>query len=189
MTQESTSGAQSPNPTLAQQVRTMQIITLAMVMGVCAFGMVAIGQSGNQVAPAAQPAAPVLGTMSFMAVGLLVICGTIAAVLPRVIVKAQLKNIAKSSAHGESSAGEDRAGKFLSALLSTYQVQHIIRAALFEGPAFFGLLAYMQERHPAVLVVPAVSIGILLTSFPTVRKVGGWVEERLAELLASGGRE
>jgi len=179
MTRNSTDTAQHSTLTIAQRVKTLQIITLAMVMGICAFGMFVL--SPVKPGAAAPQVAPELGMLSFAAVGMLVICGTLAAALPRVIVNAQLKRLAEAPDTAEAPPTGDRSATLLEALLGAYQTQLIVRAALVEGPAFLGLFAYMTERHFAVLMVPAVSIGILFTSFPTVGKVTGWVEQQLAE--------
>jgi len=177
---------------VGKQVRVMQIISLALVMGVCTFAFVALSQGANKFAaganqpaggPAAQPAPPALGTMSFLAVGMLVVFGTIAATLPRFIVNARLAKFASEQRQGNVPSGAEGQAKFLAVLLQTYQTQHVLRAALVEGPAFFGLFAYMIEGHFAVLMVPAVSIAILLTSLPTARKVTGWIEQQLANAM------
>lgn len=181
-----------------QQVRTLQIISTALVMGVCMMGMVLIpqgmqraaanapaanppaeGAEGVQPPPPPQAAPPQLGMLSMLAVGMLVVCGTASTIIPRAIVAKQLKAIAESGGPPAKKDGEAREA-YLKQLLSAFTTQHVVRAALVEGPAFMGLFAYMQEGHFAALVVPAVSIAILFSTFPTPARVTSWIEQCMA---------
>ena len=184
---------------VAQRVRTLQIISTALVMGVCMLGMVLIPQGMQRAAANAQPAAnppapgaqaqqpppppqapaPQLGMLTMLAVGMLVACGTASTIIPRAIVSKQLKAIAESGGVPGKKDGEARQA-YLQKLLDAFTSQHVVRAALVEGPAFLGLVAYMQEGHFAALVVPAVSIAILFTTFPTPARVTSWIEQCMA---------
>lgn len=191
MSDKQTPGEQPLTMSVLQHVKTLRIISLALVLGVCTFGMVVLSQAGGRPAananspegqPEAKPAQP-LGMMSFVAVGVMVICGTLSTLLPRIMVKAQLHRLASDKLPHDEAESTAQSEKMLRTLLRTYQSQHIIRSALLEAPAFLGLIAYWMEGHAAVLVVPAVSIGLLLVSMPSVGKVTVWVEEHMMDLL------
>ncbi len=47
----------------------------------------------------------------------------------------------------------------------------LVRAALTEGPALFGVVTYMLTRHPAALVVPVLGVLLLLAQIPTRARV------------------
>ena len=103
-------------------------------------------------------------------------------VLPGVLVNSGRRQIARERKIPE-------AGKSLSLtaqasdpgrLLSLYQIQLIVGSALAEGGAFFALIAYMLERHPAALGMAAVLLAALMTRFPTRDRVVGWLDRQLA---------
>ncbi len=64
------------------------------------------------------------------------------------------------------------------ATVATYQTTLIIGAALFEGAAFFNLIAYMIEGQVLSLVVAAILLLFMILLFPTVSRVHDWLESR-----------
>lgn len=169
---------------IQRTVMLVRIITAAMVMGILMFGGVAMSTIRNAPpagaeAPADPPAArakPPLGQITMLAIAFMVGGGLAATVLPRVISRNQVAQL--KATHG-AAASIDSVGRnesFMSGLLRVYQTQHIIRLALLEGPAFLGIIAFMIEHNASVFVVPAVSVGLMLMTFPSVDNVVRWLE-------------
>ncbi|QDU58415.1 hypothetical protein [Aeoliella mucimassa] len=175
---------------LANQVRAMQIIVLALAMGIFTFGVVVIGlgltDQQPEVAinpptleePLEQPAGEngeaVDGELAapgnelpadeqeqwgpfiaYLAIGFAMIATVLGFIVPQVIA-------ARSPA-----------------TIGTYQSTLIVGCALFEGAAFFNLIAYMLEGQLYSLVIAALLMLCILSRFPTVAKVEEWLEARL----------
>jgi hypothetical protein len=69
-------------------------------------------------------------------------------------------------------------------LLAIFQTRLIVRSALFEGPAFFALIAYILEgQWLALAIAGAMAVGIA-TGFPSVAGVEAWIEERRERIAA-----
>lgn len=68
------------------------------------------------------------------------------------------------------------------ALLQLFQTQLLISSGLTEGTAFFPLLVYAFEPHPLTLKVGALLIAVLLSRFPTLNRVHGWLDHQSARL-------
>ncbi|MBN1589842.1 MAG: hypothetical protein JW888_10040 [Pirellulales bacterium] len=168
---------------LTVPVRVMQIIVLALASGCATFAVIVIvlnlgGQEGPE---AAQP-------------DLLVITyAALAAIVPMLIAFFVLRSIWNSQARRlvikavDEASGESsdlrptqwlESTKIVSMLVPVFQTRLIIGAALFEGTAFFLLIAYMVEGSIIALVAAlAVAVGILL-QFPTRSGVAGWIEQQ-----------
>lgn len=68
------------------------------------------------------------------------------------------------------------------ALLQLFQTQLLIASGLTEGTAFFPLLVYAFEPHPLTLGSGALLIAVLLSRFPTLDRVHGWLDDQSARL-------
>jgi hypothetical protein len=120
--------------------------------------------------------------LAFLAAAIVARC-----VVPGVIVRAGRRNIARgafplSDARGaaqeSSRTALERMGD-AGKLLTLFQTKTILGAALFEGVAFFMLIAYMVERCTPIL---AVAIGLILAiaaHMPTRSGVVHWIEDQL----------
>src|SRR5262245_4702475 len=160
---------------LAQRVRVLQIITLALVIGILVFfGVVmairlpAAGAAAPAGAPPAQPPGMILSLVAFA----LLATGALGAVIIPVIVSRAKREQLKPDV---GAADATRGQQILEPMLQAYQMQHILRAALIEGPAFVGLIGYMTEGHVWALIVPAVSVAVLLAIVPTVNRALRWM--------------
>jgi hypothetical protein len=165
------------SPDVTAQVRVMQIIVAALSVGVLSFGgfVLATGSGAEK----AEPEILTLGSIVLAVVG-----GAMSFVLPALVVSRNRRSIASgtwpaaSGNQPRQAVPDTDAGK----LLAVYQTQLIIGAALLEGPAFVGLLAYMLEGHWAGLLVGAVCLLALMAKFPTRHGVQGWLDQQMQQI-------
>lgn len=156
---------------LAEPVRTMQIISAALIMGPIAFAIVvlAIGDQGpGDPAPiqgqaAAAPAVDPLQTIGLV-VGLVAIFAQ--NVLGRVVSEAGVK--AALTADGDR----------VESLAGAYQTGLIVALAVNEGAAFLNLIAYMISPSVWNLAMAGLLIVSNAVKFPTVGRVATWIEMR-----------
>lgn len=155
--------------TLPPRVMTMRIIVIALLNGIFLFVGIAVytRATGGGAPP---PDVPMLTYVAFLFALPLVLA---ALVVPRIIEGAAIKNAAKNATGSE-----------VGALLNIFQQRLIVRSALFEGPAFFALVAYMVEGQWPMLVVAGVMALGIATGFPSVSGVQAWLEERRERIAA-----
>ncbi|MCI0682377.1 MAG: hypothetical protein L0Y71_09750 [Gemmataceae bacterium] len=154
-----------------ERLRALQIIAMALPMGALAFFGVVVFMvygAGNPQ-PAAANALPVI---SMVAGAFLLITGPMSFVMPAAITQAGLKQIAAGGEHYD-----------LTRLLGLKQTAMIVGMALLEGTAFLGLIAFLVERQPAVLAVPALALAGMLMRFPTQNSVRNWMEQHGRRVL------
>jgi hypothetical protein len=156
---------------IAAVVRTSQIILAALAIGVVTFAVVAVfAMSGGRQAPGT--------TITLLAVAFggadLVMC----LVIPRFVTVINRKKIAAGTWQASQNQGPVPDSDAVKLAL-TYQVKMIIGAAMLEGGCFLALVAYMTERQSASLAVAAVLLAALLAHFPTLARVGAWIEDQL----------
>jgi hypothetical protein len=155
--------------TLAPRVMTMRIIVISLLFGILMFiGIAVFTRTTGQMAP--PPDVPMLSYIAFIAAAPMLLA---ALLVPRLIESAAIGKMAKGS---ES----PRVGQ----LLPIYQQRLIVRSALFEGPAFFSLVAFMIEGQWAMLAIAAVMALGIATGFPSISGVRGWMENRLETIAA-----
>lgn len=136
---------------LVQQVRVMQIIVFALAMGVVTLGLVVllvVGPSERQEVPGKE----FEPFISYVGAAAAVVCTVVGVVLPR--------QMSRQMPH----------------TVETYQTTLIIGAALFEGPAFLNVMAYMLEGQAFSLAIAAVLLVFILLLFPTASRVEEWIE-------------
>ena len=154
---------------LGQAVRTMQIITGALLMGVVVFGVAAtvVGENPAPAAPNQPPPTPML---TYMAAGFAFIQLGMRAVVPTVMAR-------NAVAQMQGSLNDSDASKLR--LAGVYQTKMIIGMALCEGAAFFALIAWMAERELIAIGTAAFLVLVMLTAFPTRSRVEGWIRHQL----------
>lgn len=156
----------SDDPFPRERLVPMQIIAGALPLGVLLFFGVAIfivyGSDNPQ--PAAANRLPMISIMAGM---FLLITGPLSFVMPGMITQTALKQIAAGGEHYD-----------VNRLFGMKQTSMIVGMALLEGTAFFGLIAFMIERQPAVLAVPALALAGMLMRFPTENSVRNWIEQQ-----------
>lgn len=155
--------------TLAPRVMTMRIIVIALLNGILVFvGIAVYTRTTGQMAP--PPDVPMLSYIAFIAAAPMLLA---ALLVPRLIESAAIGKMTKGSA----TVSVDQ-------LLPVYQQRLIVRSALFEGPAFFALVAFMIEGQWAMLAIVGVMAVGIATGFPSVSGVQTWLEDRRERVAA-----
>lgn len=151
-------------------VRTTQIIVTALCLGIVTFGVfVAVSDEDDEEAKA--------GMLTYMSLGVAIVCGGMSLVVPRAVVSANRRQIADGTwrpQNSEMRIPDTDVGK----LGAVYQLKTIVGAALLEGASFFALVAYMLEGHMISLVVAVVLLLGVLSYFPTAGRVESWMKEQ-----------
>lgn len=185
---------------LGPQVRTMQVIIGALVMGLVFFlGIVLFLRAQQKVVPPgpapnpAQARAQAQPVISYAAVAFTMMALPMSLLIPSVVVKGGRKQIAQGTwtppVRGIGTVPPGPLGDTLR-LASVYQSALIIGAALNEGPAFFALIAYMIEGLPAILGLAVLLILGVAARFPTLTRVEQWIDaqkELVIEERQEGG--
>ena len=152
---------------IAAKIRPMQIIVAAMALGCIFLGVVMmVIPSMNEDGP---PEVPLISYIALLFVG--------GALVMRIIISMVLTNQGRTTVVQESAnlSPEEVADRFI----GLYQTQLIITSALLEGPAFFLLIAFMVEGWIVCPIVAGVLVIGILTGFPTVSRVSGWIQDQI----------
>jgi hypothetical protein len=159
------------DPFPRERLMPMQIIAVALPLGVVSFFGVAlyIVYGGGNPGPVAANRLPIL---TMMAGVFLLITGSLSFVVPGIMTRTVLAQIAGSGGQGD-----------VVRLFGFKQTTMIVGMALLEGAAFFGLIAFIVERQPAVLAVPALALAGILLRFPTENSVRDWIEQQGRRVL------
>jgi hypothetical protein len=153
-------------------VRTMQIICGMLSVGVVAFLVVVLVINGPPNA-AAEP-----GVVTYLSAGFFLVMLVVAMIVPRSIVQSQIAHIARGTwkPPEQLPANYDVASESAK-LLMAYQTHMIVRLAMLEGTAFFGLVAYLLEGHWQALCVATAALALLLSQFPTRGRLENWADD------------
>ncbi len=173
-------------------IRTCQIIVAALIMGVVLFLVITLVAIPPLMKP--QPALPGEGpgisgmpliTYIATAVGLLNLVLSI--IVPKISTDGARRQMALGRSPATVKGGssepkqlypEEYSGK----LMTLYQTQLIVGAAILEGGAFFAAIAYMLERNPIAMVTAGVLLGALSARWPTSDRISVWLDRQLALL-------
>ncbi len=162
---------------LCQAVRTMQIIALALILGVIVFGLVVLlGGIGAQ-----EPAeTPILAIIAAIAALISVIA---APLVSKMIVSRMRQAVVagKQFNAGGSKSIPEAVGE-VGSLVTIYQTQQIISRAILEGAAFINLAAYMTESQPMSLVFAVFLLIAMCFKFPTRGYLEKWVHEEMTAI-------
>ncbi|MEM1061654.1 MAG: hypothetical protein AAF532_09935 [Planctomycetota bacterium] len=145
------------NPEFGTQVRTIQIIVAALVVGCVTFGGIACVIAGDDLA--------------FREFGVLAIVAT-AFAAGAVVVSTVVRVVFDKQADRDAPQPADK-------LLSLFQNRAIVSAAVLEGATFLNLIVVIVENNAASLVTAGVLIAIMLIRLPTKRGIAEWVAKRL----------
>ncbi|MFQ5489203.1 MAG: hypothetical protein ACE5GE_00665 [Phycisphaerae bacterium] len=155
-------------------LRTVQIIVMAMCAGCVASGAVAVllHRTLADTSPKSQPAAwvtmiAVAYAASMLPVGFL---------LPAWLTSGQIRRVSVQAA-GSEDPNRDAAW-----LAKAFVTETIIGAALVEGAALFGSVAYLVEGDTLSLAAGGVMLAVLIGRFPTQNRLTGWLTARLQQL-------
>ncbi len=161
----------SPGPKFDQQLRVMQIIDVALMMGVLMFFGVVLVSTQGDIFGQGNP-----GMMTMIAAGFAGLMIVNHLVIPALITKAQLNKLkSEDPSPKDSDSTSD-------SLLAIYRTQLIITLALLEGAAFFNLVSVMIEKHMISVIAAVVLLGLMAARFPTRTKVSWWIQNKLSEL-------
>ncbi len=156
-------------PKFEAAVRGMQIIAVALMMGVLMFlGVVLVLTQGDI---SGKPE-----TLTMMAAGFGFLMIVLHFVIPAISFRNQLR---QAVAEGLAQKSDDERTQ---RVVGIYQATLIVGLALLEGAAFFNLIAMMAEHCVASLGVVTLLVCLMLVKFPTRSKVSWWVEDKLREL-------
>lgn len=142
---------------LDQAVRTLQIITAAMVMGVVLFAVVAVVVIG---ALSDLPDGVIISTI---AAGWTVVAFGLHLIVPSLIAKQQLGSVEPQQ------------------LPRLYLTKNIIGLAILEGAAMFNVIAVVLEHNAWSLALTGGLLFWMLAMFPTRTRVEQWVETQLMQ--------
>lgn len=134
---------------LHQQVRVMQIIALAMVLGILLFAAIVVLILRPE--PPAENEQPIV---SYIAITVATVAAFLGVLAPRVLT-----------------AG-------MPATANTYFTTFILGVAIYEGAAFFNLVSYVIEGYPVSLAFAGLMLVFLLMLLPTRGRVEDWIASR-----------
>lgn len=157
------------SPKFMTAVRTMQIVTVAMSMGILTTIFVVLVITSGNLSGQMQ-----LLTMIGIGFGLLMVANHF--VIPGLIAKNQLKQAF------EEGLLEKERDEQLNRCSGIFSTQLIIGLALLEGAAVFNLIAMLVDHSPISLTIAAILLGLMLVRFPTHERVSWWVQDKLREL-------
>ena len=158
-----------PGPKFDASVRTVQIIALALIMGVVIFLGVVLVATASRIDDSPEMITKIAAGFAFLML-------VNHFVIPPIIVKAQLK---QAIAAGLNQKQDDDK---IQECCGVYQTQLIVGFALLEGAAFFNLVALMLEHCVASIIVVTLLLLLMVAKFPTRDKVSFWVQDKLREL-------
>jgi hypothetical protein len=158
------------------RLRILQVICLAMVMGVIAVLIISLvitqQRQGNNATP----------IISLLSATLLAVNTPLSFLLPRVLARSAVARIAggtwKSPAGAAPQAYTDDKDK----LFASLQNAVIVSMALLEGASFFGGVTYIIEKHWLGLMVILVGLGFMTLRLPTRPRMESWMAAQLANL-------
>ena len=168
----------SPHPVdlegcdISRDVRGMQIIAFALMMGVLIFMGITL------VITQAQFNGPV-EIMTMIGLGFAGLMAVNHVVIPKIIVATQLNQFRATT------SSETASDQKVKRLIGIYRTGLILAMAMLEGAAFFNLIALMLDRSPASLAVVAVLIFMMAFQFPMTTRVTWWIHNELRELNQS----
>ena len=172
-------------------VRNTQIVVGALAAGVIVFCILVTTVLSDGRRPAAAPGPDILGMPLLTALAVIngVVLAVASLVVPKIVVDGGLRAVAKGPSLDDMKLTESGQRQVYPAsdvgrLLPLFQTQLIIASALNEGAAFFGALAYMLEGRAAALAVAGAMVALLLSRFPTLDRVQGWLDVQLDRLAS-----
>ena len=168
---------------LDPMIRTAQIITLALALGVSTFLAIAVLVLRRGRVFGANPWDPT-SLLTALALVFAAVALVLHVVVQGVVVNGQRRALARGEwpeGMGAGPKGPPRSAE-RSALMAIYQTGHIVGSALLEGAAFFASIVYFLEGKAVAALAVLVLVSIILLKFPTRPRVEDWVERQAALL-------
>lgn len=162
-----------PTEQRAAMLRTMQILIGALIIGVISFGCVvaALVLTGNGPLPASQGSGAARGGLPLASM-LLLVMGVLTVVSNGAgfwIRRQTVASLRRSSDAGEELNEGD--------LLARFQTTMVVRGAMAEGPALFGVVIVLISGAWLGFAGTGFGLLVLLAIFPTRAKFDGFVGE------------
>lgn len=157
---------------LAGKVRSLQVITGGLLMGVLAFMTIVLFMTQGSLS--GQPE-----LISWIAIGFAALMFVNHLMIPGIVAKAILSKIS-----GEAIRNADESDKY-ERLFPALQTRHIVACAMLEGGVFFNLVAYMVTEYAGNLVTACVQTAMIVIRFPTATRAQFWIQDRIRELELS----
>jgi hypothetical protein len=168
---------------IANRVRIMRIIVLAMAAGIVLFLTVIL-----TVSELARPLMPERQArlLTYIAAAYGGVALAAAPLISTLLMSAGMRQMAQSPPSKPKAATLPSPPEFLQSdagkLTALYATKTIISAAFYEGAALFLCVAYLLGRNPAATAIAAILLAALLWQLPTADRVQRWLESRLRQL-------
>jgi hypothetical protein len=155
---------------LIPRLRTAQIITVSMIVGVVVMAAVLFFLRSQN-----PPPPPPVPLVSYLGYVFAAVCLGASVLVPNVVLANFRKQIAKGQ-QPNSSNPWPRPPEDAGTWMALYQTTLIIGLALLEGPTFFLLIAFFLEGQPVSLGVAGGLLACMALRFPTRDGVMRWIE-------------
>lgn len=157
------------------QVRTIQIISAALVAGVLMFLLIVllVLRSGKLFdANLWDLSSPLTAVSIIMAATTL----PLAFVLPAMLTRKALGDGPGFREVASEVPGFEGWGAHAPRLLALFQTQQIVRLALLEGTAFLATIAYMLEGKAPALILAVGLVLLMVACFPAESRIRAWMD-------------
>ncbi len=157
----------SGNPQKATKI-IIQFIVFSLITGVLIFGVIAFIISKDKV-PAEN------SIMTYIAVGSCAMMLFMSGVVSRIVASAAIKQAKNKQSFADDVSVEEQK----QTLLNIFQVKAIIEYSMLEGPVFFALVIYMDEKNMIAIASAIMMITVMLLKFPFSSRIDNWIEYEL----------
>ncbi|MFM7844837.1 MAG: hypothetical protein ACKPEY_11480 [Planctomycetota bacterium] len=162
-------------------VRALQIIVVALAVGVSAFTLYTIYSLSQQNGPVAEKEEAQAKSFPYLYLGFASMGFVMHLVLPRLVSRTSIiANIENYTAANQNPDNDSRE-ILIQSLAGTYQTKTIVACAILESTAFLMSYAYMATKELIFLIVALTFIALILFRFPTVSRVANWIEQVVRE--------
>jgi len=164
---------------MAPQLRVLQAVVGAMVLGVSMLLAVAMALRAGGALPPPVVQVPLLSWVAGV-----VAAGTLIAraVVPGKVAAAMLKKLTPQVTHPDPTGRGPLHGEEITGLVRVLVTKTIVSAALVEGPALFAGIAYLIEGSGLALILTILLLLGLAYHFPTRSRLEDWVDAELRRL-------
>lgn len=167
-----------------EQVRTMQIIVAALMIGVAIFAGIgsflvfgeqnqAGDQNGNEPVGDDVVAAPAPIIVAYLGAAFAAVMTAGRFIVPPIIARVLVREVA---------AGRQIESLSKESFFGVYQTSLIVASAMLEGVAFFNVVAFITTRQTWSLGIVLGLFVLIGAGFPTLERVEAWSEDQLRDL-------
>ncbi len=169
------------DPALAARLRPLQIIVVAMALGVLAFLLVALLLPRD----ATDERLPII---SYIAIGYgLLACLAVSPITKAVVSSARRKIAREAPATaGDANKGDAGEAEFaksdLGKLVGLLAVKTLVNGAVYEGAALFLCVAYILDHGPLTALLAVLLAAGVLSQTPTRDRAHRWLDDQRRQL-------